>query len=266
MASLAASSARVSPAARPIPIRADPASCMIVFTSAKSRLMRPGTVMMSLIPWTPWRSTSSTTRKASRIEVFFWTTSRRRSLGIVMSVSTLALSCSAAFSAMSLRRLPSKLNGFVTTPIVSAPRSFAISATTGAAPEPVPPPRPAVMKTMSESRSASVIFSASSSAARWPIAASPPAPSPRVILSPIRILWGASDCRSAWASVFTPMNSTPIISARIIRLTALLPPPPIPTTRMSAKFSESDRSGIARPPVCGRQGGRPGSRARLGFV
>jgi hypothetical protein len=40
------------------------------------------------------------------------------------------------------------------------------------------------------------------------------------------------------------MNSTPIISARIIRLTALLPPPPTPMTLMRAKFSESDRSGI----------------------
>src|SRR5664280_808842 len=193
MACLAASTARLSPDARPIPIRADPASCMIALTSAKSRLIRPGTVMMSLIPWTPWRSTSSTTRNASRIEVFLATTSRSRSFGIVMSVSTFALSCSAAFSAMSLRLFPSNANGFVTTPIVSAPRSLAISAMTGAPPEPVPPPRPAVMKTMSESRSASVIFSTSSSAARCPIAASPPAPSPRVILSPMRILCGASD-------------------------------------------------------------------------
>src|SRR3972149_5201018 len=74
---------------------------------------------------------------------------------------------------------------------------------------------------------------------------SPPAPRPRVILSPMRILCGASLCRSAWASVLQAMNSTPIISARIIRLMALLPPPPIPMTRISAKFSESDRSGIA---------------------
>ena len=58
----------------------------------------------------------------------------------------------------------------------------------GAAPEPVPPPMPAVMNTMSESLSASKIFSASSSAARWPMPGSPPAPSPRVILSPMRIL------------------------------------------------------------------------------
>src|SRR5207253_1182490 len=83
--------------------RAEPASFMIARTSAKSRSIRPGTVMMSLIPWTPWRRTSSTTRNASRIEVFFWTTSRRRSLGIVMSVSTFDFSASAAFSAVSRR-------------------------------------------------------------------------------------------------------------------------------------------------------------------
>jgi len=110
------------------------------------------------------------------------------------------------------------------------------------------------MKTMSESRSASAIFSVSSSAARWPIDESPPAPRPRVILSPIRILCGASLWRRAWASVLQAMNSTPIISARIIRLTALLPPPPTPTTRISAKFSESERSGISVPPAA-----RPGA-------
>ena len=86
-------------------------------------------------------------------------------------------------------------------------------------------------------------------AARWPIVLSPPAPRPRVILSPIRILWGASDWSRACASVLQAMNSTPIISARIIRLTALLPPPPTPMTRISAKFSESERSGMASPPA-----------------
>ena len=142
---------------------------MIARTSAKSRLMSPGIVMMSLMPWTPWRRTSSTTRNASRMLVFFWTTSLSRSLGIVMSVSTWALSSSAAFSATSLRLLPSKVNGLVTTPMVSAPDSFAIWATTGAAPDPVPPPSPAVMKTMSESASAVATFSESSSAERWPM-------------------------------------------------------------------------------------------------
>src|SRR5690348_16037756 len=75
----------------------------------------------------------------------------------------------------------------------------------------------------------------------------------------MRILWGASDWSSAWASVLRAMNSTPIISARIIRLTALLPPPPTPITRMSAKFSESDRNAIAAPP------GRPHGTAKWGW-
>ena len=155
---------------------------MTARTSAKSRLMSPGTVIRSLMPWTPWRSTSSTTRKASTMDVSVLTTSLSRSLGMVMSVSTLSRSSSAAFSALSRRRAPSQLKGLVTTPMVSAPRSRAISAMTGAAPEPVPPPMPAVMKTMSESRSASAIFSESSSAARWPMLGSPPAPRPRVDL------------------------------------------------------------------------------------
>ena len=60
----------------------------------------------------------------------------------------------------------------------------------------------------------------------------------------MRILWGASLWRSACASVFTAMNSTPIISARIIRFTALEPPPPTPMTLINAKCSASDRSGI----------------------
>ncbi len=125
--------------------------------------------------------------------VFFCTTSLSRSFGIVMSASTCALSSSADFSATSLRLLPSNANGLVTTPIVRAPASLAIWATTGAAPDPVPPPSPAVMNTMSESASAAAIFSESSSADRWPNCESPPAPSPRVTLSPMRILWGASD-------------------------------------------------------------------------
>ena len=47
MASSAASVARLSPEAVPMPIMAVPAPFMMVQTSAKSRLMRPGTVMRS---------------------------------------------------------------------------------------------------------------------------------------------------------------------------------------------------------------------------
>ena len=84
----AASAARLSPEATPIPIRAEPASRMIVRTSAKSRLTRPGTVTRSVIPCTPWRRMSSAIRKASTIDVFFSTTWSTRSFSITISVST----------------------------------------------------------------------------------------------------------------------------------------------------------------------------------
>ena len=49
--------------------------------------------------------------------------------------------------------------------------------------------------------------------------------------APICSVMCASDCCSDWASVLSAMNSTPLISASIMRLTALTPPPPTPTTR-----------------------------------
>ena len=71
--SMACSAASMRPAlagahadARAAPV---PASDMIVRTSAKSRLIRPGSVIRSEMPCTPWRSTSSATRKASTIDV-----------------------------------------------------------------------------------------------------------------------------------------------------------------------------------------------------
>ena len=50
MARLAASMARVLPSAVAVPIIATPMPDMIVFTSAKSRLMRPGTRIRSEMP------------------------------------------------------------------------------------------------------------------------------------------------------------------------------------------------------------------------
>ena len=61
----AASTARFSPEADPMPIIAEPASDMTVRTSAKSRLIWPGVVIRSVMPWTPWRRMSSAIRKAS---------------------------------------------------------------------------------------------------------------------------------------------------------------------------------------------------------
>jgi hypothetical protein len=122
---------------------------MIVRTSAKSTLMMPGTVIRSDTPWVACCSTSSASRNESSRLVFAEVTCSRRSFGIVISVSTAFSSRSMPSSANRRRRLPSKRNGLVTTPTVSAPISRATCAMIGAAPVPVPPPMPAVTNTMS---------------------------------------------------------------------------------------------------------------------
>jgi hypothetical protein len=65
----------------------------------------------------------------------------------------------------------------------------------------------------------------------------PPAPRPRVSLSPMRTRRGALANSRACASVLTVINSTPDMPCSIMRLTALLPPPPTPTTLMRANDS-----------------------------
>src|SRR4029079_6972267 len=119
----AASRARFCPVAYPMPMSAEPASCMTVRTSAKSRLMRPGVVIKSQMPCTPWRSTSSAILNASTIEVERSSTSSSRSFGITMTVSQAVRSSSTPLSAAALRRVPSNRKGVVTIPTVSAPPS-----------------------------------------------------------------------------------------------------------------------------------------------
>ena len=181
-----------------MPIMAVPASFMTVRMSAKSRLIRPGMVIRSVTPWMPWRSVSSAMRNASSMLVFLSTISSRRSLGMTMSVSTFWDSRSIPCSAWLRRVRPSKENGLVTMPTVSAPiSSRAISAMIGAAPVPVPPPSPAVTKTMSASASASRISARDSSAAWQPTSGFAPAPRPRVSSSPMWMVLSASDIRRA---------------------------------------------------------------------
>ena len=143
----------------PMPSSALPASDMIVRTSAKSRLISPGSVIRSEMPWTPWRSTSSATRNASTIDVCLSSTDSSLLFGTTISVSTSSASAATPCSACCIRREPSKPNGFVTMPTVSASSSRAMRATTGAAPVPVPPPAPAVMNTMSAPRRVALILS-----------------------------------------------------------------------------------------------------------
>ena len=164
------------------------------------------------------------------------TIARSFSLGIVISVSTCSRSFWMPSCAWRARCVPSNANGRVTHPTVSAPISFlAISAITGAAPVPVPPPSPAVTNTMSAPFSASLISSRDSAAAPMPISGLAPAPRPLVSSWPMFSLMSASHMASAWASVLQAMNSTPRRPASTMRLTALVPPPPTPTTLMTAR-------------------------------
>ena len=208
---------------------------MTDFTSAKSRLIRPGVVIRFVMPCTPESSTSSAERNASIRDTPTSPSCSSRSLGMTISVSHSLRSEVMPSSACPARRRPSKVNGRVTTPIVSAPSLRAIDATTGAPPVPVPPPSPAVTKTMSAPLRTSSISSRWSSAALRPTSGFAPAPRPRVSSRPMSSLTSASDISRAWASVFTAMNSTPLSPTSIIRLTALTPPPPMPTTLITAR-------------------------------
>ena len=126
-------------------------------------------MIRSVIPCTPWRRTLSASRNASRMVVRRSTMFSSFSFGMTMSVSTTSRRRSMPSSAWRMRCEPSKSNGLVTTPTVSAPISFlAISAMTGAAPVPVPPPSPAVTNTMSAPLSASLMSSRDSAAAPKP--------------------------------------------------------------------------------------------------
>ena len=114
------------------------------------------------------------------------------------------------------------------------PRLRAISATTGAAPVPVPPPIPHVTNTMLASLMMSTISSLFSSTALAPISGFAPAPRPLVSFSPIWIFVVALLSERACLSVLIAISSTPSTFSSIILLTALLPAPPTPITRILA--------------------------------
>ena len=134
------------------------------------------------------------------------------------------------------------MNGRVTIATTSAPASFAIRATTGAAPVPVPPPMPAATNTIFAPLTISLMSSALASAACSPISGTPPAPRPPVISGPKTILFKAFEVERACLSVFATQNSTFPMSSSIILLTALLPAPPTPMTTILAAGSKLSKS------------------------
>jgi len=196
-------------------------------------------MIRSVMPLTACSRISSAFMNISISVAFLEASARSRSLGMVMAVSTTCLSSERPCSAISARLRPSNEKGRVTTATVSAPISRQMSAMTGVAPVPVPPPSPEVMNTMWLSESALRISSALSSAASRPIRGFAPAPSPSVMPSPSWMRVSARETSSAWASVFAAMKVTPCSPERIMLLMALPPAPPTPITLILADFSLS---------------------------
>src|SRR5207249_3845523 len=229
-----ASMARFSPRPIPVPMIAAPPFCMTVRTSAKSTFTMPVTVMSPEIPWVACSSTSSAFLRASWKGIPFPTTASKRSFGTVTIVSTCLRISAMPISAWRIRLRPSNRNGFVTMPIVRAPRSRAICAIMGDAPVPVPPPMPHVTNTRSAPCRACSTSSRFSSIAWRPISGRAPAPRPRVNFFPICVFTSALLLSRACASVLTEMNSTPCSPSSTMRFSALPPPPPTPTTFIRA--------------------------------
>ena len=119
------------------------------------------------------------------------------SFGIVISVSTFSFRSSNQSTDLHILFCHSKANGFVTTQIVRAHSSLAISATTGAAHVPVQPPRPQVMKTISAQSREVFISSLLSSAAFFHTSGSDQAQSPQVITFHMFSFLGASELNRA---------------------------------------------------------------------
>ena len=226
----AASMARLSPDASPVPIMAFPIWLITVLISAKSKLIMPGLTIKSVTPHTPLWRTLSAIPKASAKPVLSLASLKRFWFGITIRVSeNFWISCMPS-SAIFFLWEPSKSNGFVTTLTVSIPFSLAALAITGAAPVPVPPPSPAVIKTMLLSFNSDKISWIDSSAADFPISGTDPAPNPWVILMPSCIFLFAVEFAKAWPSVLATTNSTPSRFDSIILFTALPPAPPTPIT------------------------------------
>ena len=247
MAADAASVAAVLPDPIPMPIKAVPALFIMALTSAKSTLMSPGLTIMSEMPTTPCRRMSSATAKARSMGVSSGMISKSLSFETTMTVSTFSLSLSMAAMACFIRLFPSNPKGLVTMPTVKQPSSLATSATTGAAPDPVPPPIPDVTKHRSVPATMAAISFLDSSAASLPISGFPPAPSPLVTAAPMLSTLApfALDLPKACASVLIAQKSTPPTAVSNMRSTALDPPPPTPMTLMTQ--GDKPPSGMRAP-------------------
>ena len=157
--------------------------------------------------------------------------SSRRWLLMTNRVSTSLEMRATPSRALSICLGISNLKGMVTMPTVRMPNFMASRAMMGAAPVPVPPPMPAVMKSMLVSvPRALTISSTCCSASSSPFSGRPPAPKP----GPSCTWCAMGESSSALESVLHTMKCTPSMPSRYILATALPPPPPTPMTLMLA--------------------------------
>mmetsp|Transcript_22705 Transcript_22705/g.57647 ORF Transcript_22705/g.57647 Transcript_22705/m.57647 type:complete len:307 (-) Transcript_22705:343-1263(-) len=199
----------------PIPTKAGPDPNITARRSLKSTLTKPVSSTISATAQMACLSTSSAAANAASTEVPPGSCDRRRSFEITTSASVSSASFKMAWFAFSRRRDPSKPNGRVTTPTVSAPRARARRATSGATPDPVPPPMPPVIKTMSAPSSAAPTSWACSSAAAAPTEGSPPAPWPTMRRLPPTSAGAAMRRVSCAREVSSTCRSVLIASVRI---------------------------------------------------
>ena len=121
---------------------------MIALTSAKSRLIREGRVIVSTIPFTISATSWSMIEKASS-RGRFGTKWSNLLLSKTNTASATWRRLSKPSNALFILCLLSTWKGVVTIPTTSAPALFASSATIGQIPVPEPPPNPLAMKTKS---------------------------------------------------------------------------------------------------------------------
>ena len=159
---------------------------------------------------------------------------------MVISVSTLLLRLSIACSAARRRCAPSKVNGRVTTPMVSAPISRATEATIVEAPEPVPPPMPGGDK--DHVGAAQDLVDLLAALFGRPLADVRVAARPQALgdlLADPQPLGGVRQHQCLRVGVDGD-ELYPLDPSSIMRLTAFWPPPPTPTTLMWAKLSTKE--------------------------
>ena len=216
----------------------------MLLTSAKSRFIKLGRVIVSTTPLTISAISWSMILNASS-RGRFGTKCRSLLLSSTSTASAVLLSRSSPSRARCILCRLSTVNGVVTTATTRAPALFASSATIGAIPVPVPPPRPAVTNTRSAPWTILPITSLPASAQRLPITGSPPAPSPLVMCLPTSSFCIALVRSRSCLSVFMATVIAPSTPMCVMRFMVLLPEPPQPQTRILGSGVPNDSRSIS---------------------